>query len=122
MNAATMTQPYRGPERRRHRVFVTRNTEYHCRDGVCVAVRDLRTHAFLPRHPALGKKVTASFELSTDGGISGVHAPEEIRIGEQLCLSSGRGDLEHDVLTTPLRAIERPPREVVTSYYPREAV
>ena len=34
---------YRGPERRRHRVFVTRNTEYHFRDGFCIAVRDRRT-------------------------------------------------------------------------------
>ena len=33
---------YQGPDRRIHRVFVTRNTEYHVRAGVCVAVRDLR--------------------------------------------------------------------------------
>ena len=44
---------YRGPERRRHRIFVTRNTEYHFRDDVCVAVRDRRTGSFLQGHLAL---------------------------------------------------------------------
>jgi hypothetical protein len=28
---------YAGIERRRHRVFLTRNTEYHFRDGICVS-------------------------------------------------------------------------------------
>ncbi len=38
---------YAGPDRRRHRVYVTKNTEYHFRDGFCVAVRDRRTGDFL---------------------------------------------------------------------------
>ncbi len=38
---------YEGPDRRVHRVIVTRNTEYHFRDGFCVAVRDRRTGDFL---------------------------------------------------------------------------
>src|SRR5271155_1029409 len=37
MNNLPTAQPeptrYAGPERRRHRVYVTRNTEYHFRDG-----------------------------------------------------------------------------------------
>ena len=31
------TMSYEGPERRIHRVFVTRNTEYHVRQDRCVA-------------------------------------------------------------------------------------
>ena len=34
------------PSARRHRVYVTRNTEYHFRDGFCVAVRDRRSGDF----------------------------------------------------------------------------
>ncbi len=34
-----------GSERRIHRVFVTKNTEYHVRWQTCVAVRDLVTSA-----------------------------------------------------------------------------
>ena len=39
--------PYPGQERRReHRVYVTRNTEYHFRAQTCVAVRDRKTGRF----------------------------------------------------------------------------
>ena len=31
---------YEGSDRRVHQVFVTRNTEYHVRAELCVAVRD----------------------------------------------------------------------------------
>ena len=43
MESPSTNPDYRGTERRRHRVYMTRNTEYHFRDGVCVAVRDRRT-------------------------------------------------------------------------------
>ena len=47
------------PERRRHRVYVTRNTEYHFRDGFCVAVRDRRSGDFLQGHLAVQRRRTA---------------------------------------------------------------
>jgi hypothetical protein len=40
-------------DRRRHRVFVTRNSEYHLRNDECVGVRDRSTGAWLRDHVAL---------------------------------------------------------------------
>jgi len=37
---ASSTAEFAGRDRRRHRIYVTKNTEYHFRDGFCIAVRD----------------------------------------------------------------------------------
>ena len=42
-----------GIERRRHRLFVTRHTEYHVRDEQCVGVRDRESGAWVRHHAAL---------------------------------------------------------------------
>lgn len=112
----TAASSYSGPDRRRHRVFVTRNTEYHCRDGICVAVRDRRTGQFATLHVALGRKMSASLKFTDDGGIGSFSPPEAPQLGEQLCFSAGVEDLDRDVLTSPLTAIERPPKEIVRRY------
>ncbi|HEY8039528.1 MAG TPA: hypothetical protein VIF15_07030 [Polyangiaceae bacterium] len=112
-NAAREREPsaeYQGPERRRHRVYVTRNTEYHFRDGFCVAVRDRRTGEFLHGHLALHRRVHGGLKFFVDGGI----APNagEPRPGESLYFASeGR-----DLVTSPLETVERPNRELVTAY------
>jgi hypothetical protein len=101
---------YRGPERRRHRVYVTRNTEYHFRDGFCVAVRDRRTGEFLHGHLALRRRVHGGLRFSREGGI----APNagDPRPGESLYFASeGR-----DLVTSPLETVERPPRDIVAAY------
>jgi hypothetical protein len=101
---------YKGPERRRHRVYVTRNTEYHFRDGFCVAVRDRRTGEFLHGHLALRRRVHGGLKFSRDGGI----APNtgEPRPGESLYFASeGR-----DLVTSPLESVERPQEDVVSAY------
>ena len=103
---------YLGPERRRNRVLVTRNSEYHCRDGTCVRVRDRGTGEFVREHPALGKRMTGGMLFSSQLGVQ-VTAPESIFAGERLCFSSCDGDLKHDVITSPLIAIGRPSRELV---------
>jgi hypothetical protein len=112
--AKVTTSHYSGPDRRRRRVYVTQNHEYHCKDGVCLAVRDLRTGAFLRTHRALGKKASAAVTLA-NGGISSIAAPDEARPGERLHFVSGPDD-QRDVLTSPITSIERPPREVVAQY------
>ena len=48
---------YEGADRRVHTVFVTRNREYHTRDGICVAVRDLKTTAWMALHDAMGMEI-----------------------------------------------------------------
>ena len=103
-------------ERRRRKVFVTLNSEYFCTDGVCVAVRDRHSGAFLPEHNAIGKRFTGSFQRNSEGGIGAVEPPESTRPGLQLCFSSGHGDLEHDILTSAVLAIDRPPKELVQAY------
>jgi hypothetical protein len=101
---------YKGPERRRHRIYVTRNTEYHFRDGFCVAVRDRRTGEFLHGHLALQRRIHGGIKFFEGGGI----APNagEPRAGESLYFASeGR-----DLVTSPLESIERPNRDVVEAY------
>src|SRR5690349_19424965 len=92
---------YRGPERRRHRVFVTLNTEYHCRDGICVAVRDRRTGEFKKTHAALGKHVSGGLRFNDNGGIESASTSADLKPGEQVCFS-GDTDKDRSVITSPL--------------------
>jgi|HubBroStandDraft_2_1064218.scaffolds.fasta_scaffold942195_2 hypothetical protein len=101
---------YAGPERRRHRVFVTRNTEYHFRDGVCVAVRDRRTGQFLQGHSALAGRIDAGIKFFDNGSIA--PSAGEPRPGECLYFASDGRDL----VTSPLEAVERPALQTVSMY------
>jgi hypothetical protein len=101
---------YAGPERRRHRVYVTRNTEYHFRDDLCVAVRDRRTGQFMQGHSALAGRIDAGIKFFDNGSIA--PSAGEPRPGECLYFASeGR-----DLVTSPLEAVERPPRQAVSMY------
>jgi hypothetical protein len=111
---------YEGKERRRHRVFVTRNTEYHFRDGFCIAVRDRRTGDFLEGHLALQRRVNGGLRFFPNGGIApngGEPAP-----GESLYFA-GEGRDPHseaarnrELVTSPLESVERPSRDLVEAY------
>lgn len=107
---------YAGPERRRHRVFVTKNSEYHTRDGICIAVRDRTTGRFCEDHMALGKRVSSGIRFNDEGGIASISQPGNAHIGEQLCFTAGDHDLEHEIITSPLTAILRPPKEILRVY------
>ncbi len=48
---------YRGPERRVRTCFVTRHREYHFKSGVCVAVRDRASSAWIADHEAVGLRL-----------------------------------------------------------------
>ncbi|HEY8039602.1 MAG TPA: hypothetical protein VIF15_07400 [Polyangiaceae bacterium] len=120
MQRTTIDQgAYRGPERRRHTVFVTHNSEYHCRDGVCVAVRNRTTGQFALEHDAIGRRLTGSLRL-TPNGVAAASPPDRPGMGEQLCFSSGHAGDFHDLITSSLQHIERPPKKVVKRY-PAEA-
>ena len=101
---------YPGPDRRRHRMFVTKNTEYHFRDAVCVAVRDLRSGSWLPSHLALHRRVTGRVRFHANG----VAVPDggEPRIGEALYF----GDEGRELVTSLLTAVQRPAKTLVESY------
>jgi hypothetical protein len=105
-----------GGERRRNHVLVTLNSEYHCRDDRCIAVRDRRTGAFVSEHRAIGKRLTAGIRYGDDGGIAQISLPDDLLEGERLCFVSREGDQELDVVTSPLLGIERPPKELSPLY------
>src|SRR5690606_8557213 len=53
----------RRKERRRRFVYVTRNTEYHVMDGICVAVRDRRSRTWRDDHPAVGHNLAGGIRI-----------------------------------------------------------
>jgi hypothetical protein len=108
---------YSGPERRRYRVYVTQRHEYHCKEGLCVAVRDVATGAFLPKHPAIGRRASGAIRLRPGGAIESVAPPESAGPGERMHFAFDADD-RHDVLTSELREVARPPRDVVGIYEP----
>lgn len=101
---------YSGKERRIHKVFVTRNTEYHVRRRVCVGVKDRRSGHWLRGHLALQSKIAGGIRFSTHGGV----VPNDGMpvLGECLFFASGGRDL----VTSAVVKIERPPRAVVETY------
>ena len=107
-NLADVT--YEGPDRRRHRVYVTKNTEYHFRDGFCVAVRDRRTGDFLHGHLDLRRRIHGGLKFFLNGAI--VPNPGEPRVGEALYFATDGRDL----VTSPLENVERPSKEIVSAY------
>jgi hypothetical protein len=101
---------YAPPERRRHRVYITRNTEYHVRDSCCVAVRDRRTGEFLHGHLAIHRRVEGGLKFFDNGMIA--PNPGEPRPGESLYFT-GDG---RELVTSPLEATARPSAETVSEY------
>jgi hypothetical protein len=108
--AIATTETFQGPERRRHRVYVTRNTEYHFRDGFCVAVRDRKTGEFLRGHLALDRRIQGGLRFFPSGAI--LPNAGEPATGEALYFANDGRDL----VTSPLEAIERPTKETVQAY------
>ncbi len=99
---------YDGIERRIHRVFVTRNTEYHLRRDECVAVRDRRTGAWVASHRALHCRIAGGIAFLDTGGLrTSAGSPE---VGQSLFF-------DHvSLVTSPVLKVERPPREIVSHY------
>jgi hypothetical protein len=91
-------------------MFVTRNTEYHFRDSVCVAVRDRRSGTWLPSHLALARQVTGRVRFQPNG----VAIPQggEPQVGEALYF----GDDGRELVTSLLLAVERPEKTLVSGY------
>jgi hypothetical protein len=97
-------------ERRLHRMFVTRNTEYHFRGDRCVAVRDRRAGKWQLAHVTLNRTVSGSIRFRNDGEpFPTLKTP---RVGDALFF--GRGG--PDVVTSVLVAIERPQKQLVDAY------
>lgn len=100
----------RTPERRRHRVYVTRNTEYHFRDGFCVAVRDRRTGDFLQGHLAVRRRLHGGLKFFGNGAI--VPNAGDPQPGEALYFAADGRDL----VTSPVERVDRPAKTLVAAY------
>lgn len=101
---------YLGTERRVHKVFVTRNTEYHVRRDRCVAVRDRRSGGWVEGHLAIKGKVAGGLRFHDHGGVT----PNDglPTVGESLFFcSEGR-----DLVTSPVVEVQRPRRNIVSTY------
>jgi hypothetical protein len=99
-----------GRERRRHRLYVTQNTEYHLRDRICVGVRDLWSGRWRPDHPAVGKWLFGAVR-SGEAGLEPLAAPE---VDCLLWFENG----DNDILTSRLTVITRPHRRCLDRYLP----
>ena len=101
---------YPGKERRIHKVFVTRNTEYHVRGAVCVGVRDRRSGEWLRAHLALKSRVSGGLKFHVGGGVlPNAGMPS---IGESLFFhAAGR-----DLVTSTILSVDRPVKDIVQQY------
>ena len=108
---------YQGTERRKHRVYVTRNTEYHVRDGVCVAVRDRKSRAFRAAHIALNLRVEGGVRIYANGAmIPNVENPVE---GDAIFFThvGPEGEVKQ-IVTSRVEKVDRPVKTIV-ALYPR---
>src|SRR5687768_16283626 len=102
-----MSYPHK--ERRIHKIFVTRNTEYHVRGAVCVAVRDRRSGEWLRAHLALRSRISGGLKFHGGGVMPNAGVPS---IGESLFFhAAGR-----DLVTSTILSVDRPQREIVSEY------
>lgn len=88
--------------RRRHRVFATKHTEYHLRSDECVGVRDRLTGTWMRKHAALRLRALQLPPLGADAEW----------IGRRLQFW-GRAT---DVMTSPVTEVRRPELDAVGNY------
>ena len=104
-----------GTERRIHRVYVTRNTEYHVRSGVCVAVRDRHSGGFHTAHIALSLKMEGAVRIYESGGV--IPQANEPEPGDSIYFTYRRPDgEERQIVTSKLLSVERPAKSGVACY------
>jgi hypothetical protein len=105
---------YPGKERRRRFVYLTRNTEYHTHDGVCVAVRDRRTGAWSSSHPALKRRIEGGVRTLTNGcALPTLHPPQ---VGAPMYFVLATGDEDSQLVTSRIESIDRPEWHDVARY------
>lgn len=106
---------YSGTERRIHKVYVTRNTEYHVRKGVCVAVRDRNGGGFHTAHIALSLRLEGAVRIYSNGGI--IPHANDPEPGDSIYFNYRRPDgEERQIVTSRLLSVERPVKKIVDAY------
>ncbi|MEO6598567.1 MAG: hypothetical protein ABIQ16_01750 [Polyangiaceae bacterium] len=110
MTPNTTGEQYSGHERRQHRMYVTRNTEYHFRGPTCVAVRDRKTGRFLQSHLAVRRRLSGAVRYQENG--TAIPSGAQPLVGEALYF----GDDGRELVTSLCSSIERPERRFVAAY------
>jgi hypothetical protein len=100
---------YKGPDRRVHKVFVTKNTEYHTRKNVCVGVRDRTSGQWMKQHLAMQKSICGAIKFTRGGVRPNLGVPKP---GESLYFHGN----DIDVVTSSVEKIERPTKGIVSGY------
>lgn len=101
---------YTGPERRRRKVYFTRNTEYHFLDDVCVAVRHRDSGQWRMGHVALQRKLSGAVSFSDHGELQPKAAAPTV--GDALFFSAEG----LDVITSTLTDVARPLPKTISAY------
>jgi len=101
---------YAGPERRRRKVYLTRNTEYHFMDDVCVAVRRRESGQWRVAHAALSRTLSGSVRLTRSGSVQPTSGPPGV--GDALFFAAKGAD----VITSALTEVSRPLPQTIASY------
>ncbi len=101
---------YSGPERRRRRVYLTRNTEYHFIDDVCIAVRHRSTGQWRVAHAALRRTLSGCVSFSTSGELQ--PKMDTPGLGDALFFVTEGAD----IITSTLTGVERPLPTTIASY------
>ena len=91
-------------ERRQHIVYVTKNSEYHCRAEECVGVRDRSTGLWHKYHPALRGRLLGGME-------QGAQLRRIPTIGSRLVFSG-----IESIMTSQVLRAGRPPKDSLEEY------
>jgi hypothetical protein len=112
MEPGTMSDYIRkgGKERRRHKMLVTSNTEYHLKDDLCVGVRKRDSGIWVKNARALKARLKGSVS-SFDEIVVGKGGPP--KVGVPLLFINEDGE---NIVTTSVTEIKRPPKEAIENY------
>ncbi len=99
---------YAGRERRRRRVYLTRNTEYHALDGVCVAVRCRKTGKWDALHPAVKKRIEGGVRMLASGCV--LPTIDDPAVGGPMYFVLATGESDSQLVTSQIEKIERSDR------------
>ena len=106
---------YEGTERRRHKLVVTKNTEYHLRDDVCVAVRDRSSKRWCEGHLAVSLRCEGGVKFHTNGAV--IPSLTDPIPGDAIYFSykTATGE-DRQLVTSRIESVVRTPKRDVLAY------
>jgi len=106
---------FEGNERRIHRMILTRNTEYHLKEGVCVAVRDRNTKRWCEGHLAVSLRLEGGVKFHLNGAMVPSLVDPEPGDAVYFSYKTPSGE-DRQLVTSRIEAINRPPKRDVLAY------